>query len=66
MKTCLECKRQVLEVCSDGYCRECHVGLDFDDCVDGTCAVGILMQNGHGEDLKKRYPNAKQWKEQTT
>ena len=24
------------EVCGDGYCRECHVSLSFEDCVNGT------------------------------
>lgn len=24
------------EVCADGFCRECHVSLSFEDCVNGT------------------------------
>lgn len=24
------------DVCGDGYCRDCHVSLSFEDCVSGT------------------------------
>lgn len=34
-KTCEDCGNDVTEVCGDGYCRECHVSLSFDDCVSG-------------------------------
>jgi len=33
---CAACNEEKEEVCGDGYCRECHVSLSFDDCVNGT------------------------------
>jgi len=24
------------DVCPDGYCRECHVSLGFEECCDGS------------------------------
>ena len=32
---CIGCGKEVNEVCGDGYCRSCHVGLSFEDCVSG-------------------------------
>lgn len=26
------------DLCGDGYCRECHVSLSFEECCDGSWA----------------------------
>jgi hypothetical protein len=33
---CISCEKEAEDVCGDGYCRECHVSLSFEDCCDGT------------------------------
>jgi len=33
--TCVNCGALDVEVCWDGYCRQCHVSLSFEDCVSG-------------------------------
>ena len=36
---CVSCNEEVNEVCGDGFCRECHVSLSFEDCVSGKWAA---------------------------
>ena len=33
---CANCKREVKEVCRDGYCKDCHVSITFEDCMNNT------------------------------
>lgn len=32
---CVNCDKEVDEVCGDGFCRDCHVSLSFKDCMSG-------------------------------
>jgi hypothetical protein len=36
MAKCVNCHREVADVCGDGYCRDCHVSITFEDCIKGT------------------------------
>ena len=66
---CQDCGREVDEVCGDGYCRNCHVSLSFEDCVDGTWVAKRMMamakEIGDGAEgrtkkmLKEIYPGAR-------
>ena len=56
---CVNCGKKVKEVCGDGYCRECHVSLSFEDCVNGTWAARSNMRLGFTRKrMKKLYPGA--------
>ena len=65
MYKCDGCFKEAEELCGGLMCRECHVSLTFEDCVDGTYSVGVLLkEKSHSnEDLKEIYPDAKQWKQ---
>jgi len=41
---CCSCNKEVNEVCGDGFCRECHVSLSFEDCVNGTWVARMNME----------------------
>jgi len=56
---CQDCNKEVEETCGDGFCRDCHVSLSFEDCTTGTWTARILMSNGHTREyVKQIYPNA--------
>lgn len=56
---CAACNEEKEEVCGDGYCRECHVSLSFDDCVNGTWLARQNIAKGRSiESTKAIYPNA--------
>jgi hypothetical protein len=40
------CKREVKEVCHDGYCRDCHVSITWESCLDGTWANDLRAEKG--------------------
>ena len=63
---CVSCKKEVKEVCADGYCRACHVSCSWEDCVTQNFeAKGILNNTPPSQRvevkafLKKIYPHAK-------
>jgi len=57
---CTSCKKEVKKVCPDGFCRECHVDLNFEDCCDGTWAARQNLAKGRSvEETKMIYPNAR-------
>jgi len=60
MTECVSCKKTVEEVCRDGYCRECHLTISFEDCNDRTSDVrNILTHNPEMlEWVKGLYPDA--------
>ena len=35
---CVNCGKlnEPKDVCGDGYCRDCHVSLSFEDCISGA------------------------------
>jgi hypothetical protein len=43
---CKSCKKEVKEVCDDGFCRKCHIDLTFEDCCDGTWTAKLSLRNG--------------------
>ena len=43
---CVNCGKIVKEVCPDGYCRDCHVSLSFEDCCDGTWSARMMKRTG--------------------
>lgn len=56
---CYQCGKEGVEVCQDGYCRDCHVSIDFDDCTSGTDSARRLLASGHPiEEVRRLYPNA--------
>jgi hypothetical protein len=58
---CISCNKEVVEVCGDGFCRECHVDLTFDDCVDGTYMARQARASGVPEEvIKICYPDARE------
>ena len=60
MIECESCKKEVSEVCRDGFCRKCHVDLTFEDCCDKTWDAHLLLESGLSlEEVKKIYPTAK-------
>lgn len=57
---CTSCEKEVEEVCGDGFCRECHVDLSFEDCCDGTWLAKQNLAKGRSiEETKEFYPNAR-------
>jgi hypothetical protein len=38
MVPCTSCGKEKpeAEICQDGYCRDCHVSLSFEECCDGS------------------------------
>ncbi len=40
------CRMPDREYCNDGYCRECHVSLSFESCVDGSYVNDLRSQYG--------------------
>jgi hypothetical protein len=34
------------DVCPDGYCRECHVSLGFEECCDGSWGERLRASYG--------------------
>lgn len=57
---CISCDQEVDEVCSDGFCRGCHVDLSFEDCSDGTWLARQNLAKGRSvADTKELYPNAR-------
>ena len=57
---CYECEKESDKVCPDGFCRDCHGDLGFEDCCDGTWLARQNLAKGRSvEDTKKIYPNAK-------
>jgi len=66
---CVDCGKEVDEVCGDGFCRDCHVSLSFEDCIDGTWLAKRYLEiaeripqvdiKEHKKWLKSLYPNAK-------
>ncbi len=60
MVKCRDCHKEVNEVCGDGYCRNCHVSLSFEDCMDGTFTANILKNMGTPvKYIKTAYPKAR-------
>lgn len=49
-----------VELCGDGYCRDCHHGgATWDQCTSETWSVRILLKLGHKkEELRALYPEA--------
>ncbi len=57
--TCVNCGKEVKEVCGDGYCRACHVSVSFEDCVNGTWVAKNMMKVGFTrEHMKELFPEA--------
>lgn len=55
------CKREVTEVCQDGFCRDCHVDISWEDCVDGTWLAQQNLAKGRSvKETKELYPNIKE------
>lgn len=51
--------KETEELCGDGFCRDCHVSLSFEDCVSGRWVAQMNIQNGWPVSrLKKLYPRA--------
>ena len=45
-------------VCGNGFCRNCHVDLTFEDCINKTWDAQVRLSNGYDiEGARKRYPN---------
>lgn len=36
MTKCEGCRKDVSEVCKDGFCKDCHVTCSWEDCITGT------------------------------
>ena len=45
---CENCKKEV-EVCMDGYCKECHVSISWEDC---TTKTDVAQQMRRKENMK--------------
>lgn len=58
---CVSCSQEVEEVCGDGFCRDCHVDLSFEDCCDGTWVARQHKNRNWKEDLSSYFKNL--WKE---
>lgn len=43
---CEQCGRVADELCADGYCRDCHVSLSFEDCVSGEWVRRVRRSAG--------------------
>jgi len=57
---CIDCNKEVDEVCGDGFCRECHGDLSFEDCVDGTWLARQNIAKGRSvTETKRWYPDAR-------
>lgn len=46
MTVCYKCGQPAAEVCGDGYCRDCHVSLSFEDCVSDRYVNAIRAEAG--------------------
>ena len=55
------CGQEVDERCGGDHCRDCHVSLTFEDCVDGTWNAQQLLNAGvrTKENIKEIYPDAR-------
>lgn len=43
LEECVNCGKKCKEtdICQDGYCRDCHVSLSFESCIDGSWAESV-------------------------
>ncbi len=55
------CGRVVDARCGGDHCRDCHVSLSWESCVDGTWNAQQLLKTGARtrEDILKIYPDAR-------
>lgn len=62
---CSICKNLNVELCNQLVCRDCHVSLTWEDCMDGSDNVAISLSVVDSPErrgvLKRCYPDAKQW-----
>ena len=62
MRKCESCgeEREEQDLCGDGFCRDCHVSLSFEDCVSGAWLARQNLRMGTPlEMVKKMFPNVK-------
>ena len=55
---CNGCGKEKKELCSDGYCRKCHVSISFEDCINKTFEAKKLLSSFPRCWVKKLYPDA--------
>ncbi len=65
---CKNCNEEVDNVCRDGFCRECHVSITWDECVSRTFEARLCLEQYRKIGIpekeartkaKEVYPNAK-------
>jgi len=57
---CQNCKEFVNEVCPDGYCKNCHKSVSWQDCCDGTYTARNLLKLGHSKkEILEIFPEAR-------
>ena len=50
MPKCVNCGKEVDEVCGDGFCRDCHVSISWEDCVSGAWVKRNMERMGVKDD----------------
>lgn len=58
---CSRCGKGGVERCGGDHCRDCHVSLSWEDCVDGTYSARVLLRAGARtrDDLLEQFPEAR-------
>ena len=57
--TCSRCGRKDVEVCGGDHCRDCHISISWDECVNETSNARMMLQNGWARDrVLELYPDA--------
>jgi len=60
MPVCDNCHQEVDKTCPDGFCKNCHVSVTWEDCITRTFEAKNLLNMGMSIDLvKKSFPKAK-------
>jgi hypothetical protein len=57
---CYMCNTNQVEICNDGVCKNCHVSVSWEDCMDQTYNAQVMSRSGRSkESLKKMFPRAR-------
>ena len=59
MNKCVMCDKETDELCSGLVCRDCHVSVSWDDCVNRTFDADLALKGGMSLEMAKDwFPNA--------
>jgi len=59
MNKCLLCGKETDELCSGLACRDCHISVSWEDCVNNTFDADIALRGGMSMKMAREwFPNA--------